>query len=128
MVVRRPGHETLLLVYVAAAEAQSQHQHHQQQQQRQQHRGISTGGMSSTLRRSTRARTSYDRAERANDEGCALYELMAVPDYKDVLCDEMSHALLSRLARVKALDRPAARAAGCGGRGRAVRDQVPLLR
>ena len=45
--------------------------------------------MSSTLRRSTRARTAEDRAEHANEEGCPLYDLMAVPDYSQVLTDEL---------------------------------------
>jgi len=54
--------------------------------------------MFSVLRRSTRARTGQQRAARHNDEECALFELMAVRDYRDVLCDEMSYALLSRSA------------------------------
>jgi len=60
--------------------------------------------MSAALRRSTRSRTSYDRAERAND-GCPLFELMAVVDYREVLCDEMSYALLSRFRVSRAMRR-----------------------
>jgi len=61
--------------------------------------------MSSALRRSTRARTSYDRAENANADQCALFELMAVPDYRDVLLLELDTALLHRFRVSRAIRR-----------------------
>jgi len=44
-------------------------------------------------------------AERANDEECPLYELMAVPDYKDVLCEQLDYVLLSRFRVSRAMRR-----------------------
>ena len=65
--------------------------------------------MSSALRRSTRARTGAQRAaaaaEEANDEDCPLYDLMAVPDYCEVLCEQLDYALLAWFRVSRALRR-----------------------
>ena len=61
--------------------------------------------MSSALRRSARARTSYDRAENANADEFALFELMAVPDYRDVLLLELDTALLHQFRVSRAMRR-----------------------
>ena len=60
--------------------------------------------MSSALRRSTRARTGparaaaaiADAAEEANESECPLFDLMGVPDYCEVLCEQLDTVVLSR--------------------------------
>jgi len=95
--------------------------------------------MSSALRRSTRARTgaqraehaNADSAEHANDEGCALYDLMEVPDYCQVLTDGLDYALLSRFRVSRAMRRwidPLLELRGVEDADVTAGIQVPLLR
>ena len=44
-------------------------------------------------------------AERGNEADCPLYELTAVPDYKDVLCEQLDYVLLSRFRVSRAMRR-----------------------
>lgn len=58
-----------------------------------------------------------DRAEVADADECALFDLMGVPDYYEVLCEQLDYVLLFALPReprYEALDRPAA--GGASGR------------
>ena len=61
--------------------------------------------MSSALKRSTRERTGADRGEEANADECALFDMMGVPGFCEVLSEQLDYALLSRFRVSRAMRR-----------------------